>query len=157
FDATAYESQQLAWGTRELMNTFLRDLGLSAKAERWHIEPFCSPYFAEKDLQSPEWRDRIIRAWRIEVELEAPPPFPPLLFRPYVPAAIDETWEYDEDGWNWSTACAVVISHLSRIDTAISSDVTSDEPALAECRKVDDVLLAPRVCQRRFDLGMRHF
>jgi hypothetical protein len=158
FDATAHEAQQLAQGTRELMNVFLRDLGLSAKAERWRIESFCSPYFAA-DLQSPHWRDRIVRAWRIEIELEAPlhPPFPPPVFRPSATAAKDETWEYNEDGWNWFEGRAVVISHMLRENTAIPNDEADDEPALAECRKVDDVLLTPRVCQRRLDLGMRHF
>jgi hypothetical protein len=163
FDATAYEAQQLAQGTRELMNAFLRDLGLSAKAARWHIEPFCSPYFAA-DLRSPDWMDRIVRAWRIEVELEAALPhrFSPLLFRPYATAATDETWEYDEDGWNWSVGRAVVISHVPRSNTTLPydlppCDVPGDEPALAECRKIDDVRLTPHVCQRRFDLGTRHF
>jgi hypothetical protein len=118
FDATAHEAQQLAQGTRELMNVFLSDLGLSAKAERWHIEPFCSPYFSS-DLQSPHWTDRIVRAWRIEVELEAPvqPSLLPLVFRPCATAAKDATWEYDEDGWNWSDGNAVVISHMLRENT----------------------------------------
>ena len=158
FDATAHETQQLAQGTRELMNTFLSDLGLSAKAERWHIEPFCSPYFAS-DLHSPHWMDRIVRAWRIEVELDAPLhySFLPLVFRPSATAAKDATWVYERDGWNWSDGRAVVISHMLRENATNSDDGADDATALAACRKIDDVLLTPRICQRRFDLGVLRF
>lgn len=157
-DVTAYEAQQLERGTFAVMSNFLDAVNIPSTPKSWRIESFCSPYFSN-NLEAPDWMDRIVRAWRVEIEMETAVPADtlPVLFRPFSATATDDTWVYDLDGWKWSTQRAIVIGHYPIGIPGPSLAEIAADVEFASCERIVEVMLGNRACQRRFDLGVRHF
>lgn len=70
FDATLAGLNPLADGSTECLREFLTDLGIpDAVVCRWSIRPYSSPFFSDYP-DAHEWRDRVLPAWQIDVEIE---------------------------------------------------------------------------------------
>jgi hypothetical protein len=152
FDVRPADFIGLERGTRELMDEFLRDLGIGAEAREWTVTPFCSPYFAPAP-DEVDWRDRYPRAWRVRVR------FPPGQARPVEPLpwgylrneeGIDPTWTEDDDGWEWSRLPGVVIADFAAASFAGVEALDLDLPAVERAETAE---FAQGFVQVRFELG----
>jgi len=160
FDVTPNDFDQLSMGTQELMVQFLADLHIDADPLKWHIDPFCSPYYSN-DSNADSWRDRYPMAWRVQVDFTRPcrAMNPTHIFGPHTSHGVDATWEesLDEDDWDWSNRVCVVIADYVADDWHDTHKTSDREPAFGLVRRIDAVQLTPTVVQGRFDMGLLLF
>jgi len=110
---------QLALGTWELMREFLRCLKIEAQPKDWHIERFCSSYYSSTSREA--YQDRHPMAWRVRISFAEPcSEYAQLglcmfeLIR--VENTDDDTWNEDDNSWNWTSMNYVAIADFNPWD-----------------------------------------
>lgn len=156
FDVRPADFIGLERGTSALMDEFLRDLGIAARAHEWTVSPFCSPYFAQPSADA-SWRDRYPRAWRVRVRFPAGQVLPaePLAWG-YLrnEEGIDPTWTETDEWWEWTELPGVVIA-----DFAPGSFQGVESPGLdlAGVRSTEEARFTQGFVQVRFELETLRF
>lgn len=159
FDVTPHLCQ-LASGTIELMREFLRCLNIEAEPKDWHIEPFCSAYYSSTSMES--YQDRHPMAWRVKISFTEPCSENTAVFltvfKPIgVENADDDTWNEDENSWNWTSMKYVAIADFFHGDWEELDRDFSHEPVFLQCLRIERAELERRMVQVRFYLGLIHF
>jgi hypothetical protein len=152
FDVTPYNFVQLANGTKELMQEFVRSLKLEESIVEWKIEPFCSPYFSRG--RKEHFRDRNPMAWEVHVQFEQDISYvkPTLVLGITATSeAWDDTWKEEEDSWEWFKRRCIIIAN--NVDQNEAIDLQLQERVSPLCINMSQVRLHERVVQHRFDLG----
>jgi len=152
FDVRPADFVGLERGTRELVDEFLNNLGIGARADDWTVSPFRCSYFAQAPDED-DWRDRYPRAWRVRVRFPAGQvlPFTPLpwgYFRNE--EGFDSTWTEDDDETEFSSVSAVVIADFPAADFHGAGELGLDLSGVAT---VEQSAFAQGFVQVRFDLG----
>jgi hypothetical protein len=151
FDVRPTDFVLLNAGSADCIAGLLQSIGIEVSPERWSVQRFCSPYYADSD-QAEAVQDRYKQAFHLEVSLRGPfngPEFQP--FKSWSSDALDSTWDPPDAGgvFLWTELPCVVIGDF--LDGNAHSAL--NDPALSH-RKPTVAQLGQGVEQVRIDAGL---
>ncbi|MEV8333846.1 hypothetical protein [Streptomyces niveus] len=114
-DVTAASDCLLNQGDDRMMRDFLSAVGVpGGTVTRWQIRSFCSQYYSDFPTRQ-DWRDRLPRAWRVEIGFDGQPGGAEhLAFGPFGVEARDFTFADEDQDWIRGPERCLIIAEADR-------------------------------------------